>query len=184
MALDLPDRLEDGVVALRRLTEADVDAVVKAFRDEPSLHVTLGMPVAPTAASTRAGIAEEAAGRAAGTWVRWAIARARDDAFAGSLILRDIDPRHRRCELGIWTTGEARRQGAGLRALALAERVVFGHWGYERIWLRTAADNRAMRGLAKKAGFREEGVLRAHERENDGSRTDMVVFGLLAGDRM
>ena len=178
----LVDRVDDGVVALRRVVAADAAAFAAPFLEDRELAVRLGLARSWTEQSVIDGLAAEQAARDAEDWARWAIARSRDDAFAGAVILRDIDAQHRRAEVGIWLVPGARGEGAGVRALDLVARIVFGHLGFERIWLRTEASNAPMRALAARAGFREEGVLRAHERLPDGTRADLVVAGRLSSD--
>jgi ribosomal-protein-alanine N-acetyltransferase len=178
----LVDRVDDGVVALRRVEATDAAAFAAPFAEDRGLALRLGLARPWTEQSVIDGLAAEQAARDEESWARWAVARSRDDAFAGAVIVRDIDARHRRAEVGIWLVPAARGEGAGVRALELVARIVFGHLGFERLWLRTEASNAAMRTLAARAGFREEGVLRAHDRLPDGTRADLVVAGRLSTD--
>ena len=144
------------------------------------------MRVGRASPHTERSIAEETAvearARERGAWARFAIARARDDALGGALLIHDVSWRHRRAEVGLWVAPDGRRSGAGTRALELACRLVFGHLGFDRLQLYTEASNRPMRSLAARAGFREEGLLRAYEREQDGTRSDVVLAARLASD--
>lgn len=67
---------------------------------------------------------------------------------------------------------------------------LFRHQGFERLELRTAADNTASQQVAQKTGCISEGVLRnawiARTRTEDGGwadiRTDLIVWSLLPED--
>jgi RimJ/RimL family protein N-acetyltransferase len=54
--------------------------------------------------------------------------------------------------------------------------------GLIRLELITDVDNVASQGVAQKAGFQREGVLRSHLRHPDGHRRDSVMFSLLPGE--
>ena len=85
-----------------------------------------------------------------------------------------------------WARGEGYASEA---ALATAQ-WLFGDQKFERIELRTAADNTASQQVAQKIGCISEGVLRnaciAHVRTEDGTwtdvRTDFIVWSLLPED--
>ena len=161
-------------MALRPLREPDFAPFARAFVDDPGLHLRVGRAAPHTERSIAEETAVEDRARERGSWARFAIARARDDALGGALLLHDVNWRHRRAEVGLWVAPDGRGAGAGTRALALACRLVFGHLGFDRLQLYTEASNRAMRALAARAGFREEGVLRAYQRDPDGGRPDIV----------
>jgi RimJ/RimL family protein N-acetyltransferase len=180
--LAFPPRVDDGVVVLRPLREPDFAPFARAFADDPSLHRRVGRATPHTERSIAEETAAEVRARERGTWARFAIARARDDALGGALLLHDVSWRHRRAEVGLWVAPAGRGSGAGTRALALACRLVFGHLGFDRLQLFTETSNGAMRAVAARAGFREEGVLRAYQREPDGARADIVIAARLASD--
>src|SRR5262249_24124314 len=76
----------------------------------------------------------------------------------------------------------ARRRGFASRALGLVTRWAFDHLDIPRIELYIEPDNAASRGVARRCGFREEGVLRGRLRIGD-SRGDAVLYARLASDR-
>ncbi len=51
-----------------------------------------------------------------------------------------------------------------------------------RLQLHTDPENIASQRVAEKAGFTREGVLRAYNGRNDGTRADAVVYSLLPQD--
>ncbi|MEA2307699.1 MAG: hypothetical protein QOH43_4979 [Solirubrobacteraceae bacterium] len=169
-------------MALRPLREPDFAPFARAFADDPTLHLRVGRVKPHTERSIADETAAEGGARQRGAWARFAIARARDDALGGALLIHDVSWQHRRAEVGLWVAPDGRGSGAGTRALGLACRLVFGHLGFDRLQLYTEASNRPMRALAARAGFREEGLLRAYEREHDGGRSDIVLAARLASD--
>jgi RimJ/RimL family protein N-acetyltransferase len=84
--------------------------------------------------------------------------------------------------VGYWCAAHERRRGIATRALRLVCRYALDELGLARIELITDVDNVASQGVAQKAGFRREGVLRSHLRHPDGHRRDSVMFSLLPGE--
>jgi ribosomal-protein-alanine N-acetyltransferase len=107
----------------------------------------------------------------------WAVERPADSAFLGACDLSEIDPRHRRAEVGFVFAREAWGQGYGLEGM----RAVVDYaasLGLKRLWARTHAGNERSERLLKKLGFEAEGYLRGHI-QRDGERRDCKIFGLL-----
>jgi RimJ/RimL family protein N-acetyltransferase len=84
-------------------------------------------------------------------------------------------------EIGYWIAPEARGNGyAAETAHALAE-WAFG-LGAPRVHLWVDVDNAPSQAVARRAGFTQEGVVRAVLDRRDGSRADAVLFGRLPTD--
>ena len=77
---------------------------------------------------------------------------------------------------------QVRRRGFASRALRLVTRWAFDSLGIARVELYIALDNAGSRGVARRCGFREEGVLRGRFRIGD-ARGDAVLYARLATDR-
>jgi RimJ/RimL family protein N-acetyltransferase len=75
----------------------------------------------------------------------------------------------------------ARRRGFASRALQLAARWAFDCLGIARIELYIEVDNVASRGVARRCGFLEEGVLRGRLGIGN-ARRDAVLYARLAAD--
>jgi RimJ/RimL family protein N-acetyltransferase len=86
-------------------------------------------------------------------------------------------------EMSYWVFPPFRGRGYASRAVRLACEWTFAELGVERMELYVEPDNAASRSAALRAGFIEEGVLRARERFGD-ERRDMVVYSRLPSDRM
>ncbi|MDN5860961.1 MAG: GNAT family N-acetyltransferase [Pseudonocardia sp.] len=101
---------------------------------------------------------------------------------AGLIIYREeLDPDHRHAALDLALHPDFQRQGLGSDALRALARFLFAH-GHHRVVIDPAASNtRAVRSC-ERAGFRKVGVLRAYERDADGSWHDGVLMDLVADD--
>ncbi len=175
--IEIPERLSDGVVALRPLRDADVGAYAAAFAADPELGRLIGVETDPDEAAIRARVGDTS-GSDAGRHATLAIADAAADAFLGCLTLHTFDWTSRRCELGVWLATRARGRGAGTRAVSLALSWAFAELELLRVEMTTTPDNAAVPELARRLGFTREGLLRARNVER-GERVDIVWFGLL-----
>jgi RimJ/RimL family protein N-acetyltransferase len=86
-------------------------------------------------------------------------------------------------ELGVQLFADARGRGFGTDALRTLDRHLFEEDGFHRVQLSTDVDNAAMRRVADKAGFREEGTLRGYWSE-DGAIHDYVMYGRTLADHV
>jgi RimJ/RimL family protein N-acetyltransferase len=96
--------------------------------------------------------------------------------------LHRIDLDQRDAEIGYWTVPAARRRGVAARAVDTAVRWAFTELGVQRVQLFHAVENSASAGVARKAGFVQEGRLRQSHRYGDGRWHDELLWGRLADD--
>jgi RimJ/RimL family protein N-acetyltransferase len=174
----LPDRLEDGFVALRPMRVADAEPYSAAFREDPDLGRLLGVEADPDEASVRERIDRQAQGAAERSFVQLAIADPTTNAFWGELLVHSWHAQHRRAEVGFWVVPGERRRGIGSRAVGLALTWLFGELDLLRVEMTTTPENLGVPALARRLGFTQEGFLRARNVER-GQRVDLVWFGLL-----
>lgn len=169
--------LSDGVVLLDGYTMADVEAQVNGEDEEfarrfgwypdRSTPKTVGDHILQTGNDWREGAARRAFA------ARDAVTR---ELIGGcELRLQGDGLAH----MSWWTLAPYRRRGFAARAVRLATRYAFAHLGVERIEAYVESDNLGSRGVARSAGFAEEGILRKSNLIC-GERRDMVVYGLLA----
>jgi RimJ/RimL family protein N-acetyltransferase len=101
----------------------------------------------------------------------------------GSTRFGNAAPAHRRVEIGwTWLARLWQRSGANADAKYLMLRHAFETWGMARVELKTSTLNQQSRGAMKKLGAVEEGVLRRHMINEDGSPRDSVFYSILADE--
>jgi RimJ/RimL family protein N-acetyltransferase len=104
-----------------------------------------------------------------------------EGTLLGFAAIVDLDLRARQGEIGYAVVGEARGRGVAGRALRLVTDWAIEGLGLERVELRIDVENEPSIRVAKRAGYRREGVLRSLHFKED-SRADIAVYSLLAGD--
>ena len=95
----------------------------------------------------------------------------------GSIAMRVL--RFHAGHVGYWVVPDARRRGVASTALRLICRWAIEEVGMKRLELITDPENVASQGVAERAGFQREAVLRSNLEYRDGSRRDSVLFSLL-----
>ncbi len=109
------------------------------------------------------------------------IADLESNAPIGDTALWAIDSHNRLAHLGLSLLAEHRGHGYAGEAMRLLCRYAFEIRGLNRLQLETLADNAAMVGAARAAGFTQEGRLRGSAWVS-GQFRDEVIYGLLADD--
>lgn len=112
------------------------------------------------------------------TKVAWAIDAG--DRLDGAIGLNRADWANGKVEIGYWVAPWARRRGYAVESVRAAAAYAFSI-GFHRVELLAAVGNTASRGVAVRAGFTQEGVLREAGRLG-GGYTDMVLYAQLSGD--
>ena len=102
----------------------------------------------------------------------------------GNITLQQLDWVQRRGFIG-YLVGDREFTGKGIAPEACLMIMYYGFnkLNLDRIWTTVAADHSASMRVADKAGFVQEGVLRAHQMRN-GQRRDMHVVGALRDEWM
>ena len=114
------------------------------------------------------------------TSFRWMVEH--DGRIIGTVAARELSRFQGRVEIGYMLSSAYHGRGLGTRAVARVLERLFEAWPFlHRVWLTTAADNRASQGLARKLGFTLEGVMREHYLI-EGRRKDQQVWGLLRSE--
>ena len=104
----------------------------------------------------------------------------RDARVVGSTRLGNIDPAHRRVEIGwTWIAPSWQRTAVNTEAKYLMLRHAFEQWGCLRVELKTDALNQVSRRAILRLGAKEEGVLRKHMVTETGRVRDTVYFSIL-----
>lgn len=124
------------------------------------------------------------------TWLRqlagsnndvvWTVTR--DDTPIGIVLLKDIDWRRRRGNVGIGIGDvSAWGKGCGARAVTLCTRFAFQELGLEKIVASVFAENEGSRRMMEKAGYRQYGLAR-HDDFRHGRWHDMWLCECLRGE--
>lgn len=101
--------------------------------------------------------------------------------IAGLVGFNSIDKDNRRAEIGYWLAEPFIGQGIMTKATRAIIAYGFDTLDLNRIDLKAATTNHKSRGVAKRLGFKEEGVIRDAEWIHD-HYVDHVIYGLLKRD--
>ena len=119
----------------------------------------------------------------AGTALPFATVWRRTGEVIGSTRFASAVPSHRRVEIGwTWLGRQWQRTGANTEAKYLMLCHAFEVWGCLRVELKTSALNERSRTAILRLGATEEGVLRCHMINDDGSRRDSVYYSIIADE--
>ncbi|MFJ8200535.1 GNAT family N-acetyltransferase [Streptomyces sp. NPDC096152] len=177
-------------LVLRPLDEDDVPALAAMMNDEQVAAWT-DVPQPFTEDGARTWITEYApTERAEGRGLDLAVTEFLTQRLVGVVQLTKTSWHIRSTELSYIVAPWARGEGYASEAALATARWLFQDQKFERVELRTAADNTASQQVAQKIGCISEGVLRnaciAHVRTEDGGwtdvRTDFIVWSLLPED--
>jgi RimJ/RimL family protein N-acetyltransferase len=172
--------LTDGVVLVDRFTDADVGALWAGEDDGYVCRSHLPGPF------TRRDIANQIRQwqeqwHLGGSGRAFAIREAGSRRLVGGCVLEIRTDDGEMAELSYWVFPPYRRRGYATRSVELACRYAFHDLGVVRMDLYIAPTNSASLRVATKAGFRQEGRLRQHDRRL-GGRGNMVFFSRLRMD--
>lgn len=103
--------------------------------------------------------------------------------IVGSTRFANIEPTHKRVEIGWTWLGRAwQRTAINTEAKYLLLHHAFERWGCNRVELKTDALNERSRRAIQRIGATEEGVLRHHVVTSVGRIRDSVYYSVLAGE--
>ncbi|MFF4275597.1 GNAT family N-acetyltransferase [Streptomyces sp. NPDC001536] len=177
-------------LVLRALDEDDVPALAEMMNDE-QVGAWTDVPQPYTEDQARTWITECApTERESGRGLDLAVTEFLTQRLVGIVQLAKTNWHVRSTELSYVIAPWARGEGYASEAALATAQWLFTDQKFERVELRTAADNTASQQVAQKIGCISEGVLRnaciAHVRTEDGTwtdvRTDFIVWSLLPED--
>jgi RimJ/RimL family protein N-acetyltransferase len=177
-------------LVLRPFDEADVPALTDMMRDD-LVTAWSGAPHPYTEAHARDWVVAGApAVRARGRGVVFAIGEFLTQRLVGVCRIDHADWRVRSAQADYLVAPWARGEGYAAEAVLGAAQWLLEDQRFERLELRTAADNTAAQQVARKIGCLSEGVLRnaglARVQTAEGrwteQRTDLIVWSLLPED--
>ncbi len=177
-------------LVLRPFDEDDIQAFTEMMNDEQVMAWT-DVPQPFTEREARTWIAEYApTERTSGRGLDLAVTEFLTQRLVGVIQLTKTDWHVRATELSYVVAPWARGEGYASEAALATAQWLFREQKFERIELRTAADNTASQQVAQKIGCISEGVLRnaciARTRTAEDGwtevRTDFIVWSLLPED--
>ena len=114
-----------------------------------------------------------------GTAVPFATIDRASKRVVGSSRFANIAPEHKRAEIGwTWIARDFQRTYVNTEAKYLMLRLAFEEWKYLRVELKTSSRNARSRAAILRLGAVEEGTLRKHMINADGSSRDSVYFSI------
>ncbi|MEU5065825.1 GNAT family N-acetyltransferase [Streptomyces virginiae] len=177
-------------LVLRPFEEEDVTALTEMMNDE-NITAWTSVPHPYTRADAHAWATREShTERAEGRGIVFAVTEFLTQRLVGIVHLRNTNWRTRATEVGYVTAPWARGEGYASESVLAVAQWLFREQEFERLELRTAADNTASQQVAQKIGCISEGVLRnawtVRTQTTDGgwtdTRTDLIVWSLLPED--
>ncbi len=173
-----PVVLEGDVVRLEPLRLDHVEAL-SAVGLDPSLWALTTIRV-HTPAKMRAYVEDALTEQRAGASLPFATVERATGRVIGSTRFGNITPAHRRVEIGwTWIAPAWQRTAVNTEAKLLMMRHAFDTLGCRRVELKTSALNLRSRNAMLRIGAIEEGTLRQHMINSDGSNRDSVYFSVL-----
>ena len=173
-----PVTLEGPTIRLEPLEPRHLDGLCRVGLDPALWRLTVNR-VTDRAAMERY-LADAWAEQRTGTMLPFATVRRATGDVIGSTRFGNGSPAHRRVEIGwTWLGRTWQRTGANTEAKYLMLRHAFEVWHCLRVELKTSALNQQSRTAITRLGAREEGILRHHMINEDGSLRDSVYYSIL-----
>jgi N-acetyltransferase len=173
-----PVTLEGAVVRLEPLAAEHLEDLIAIGLDPELWRFTASRAATPDEMSVYVETA--LAERRSGASLPFVTVERATGRVVGSTRFGNISPEHRRCEIGwTWIARPWQRTAVNTEAKYLMLRHAFEEWGCVRVELKTSARNERSRRAILRIGAREEGTLRQHMINADGSRRDTVYFSII-----
>jgi RimJ/RimL family protein N-acetyltransferase len=173
-----PCTLSGRHVRLEPLAMAHADALWAVGNDPELWRFTITRVDSPEA--MRDYVATALAEQEAGIALPFVTLEAPTGRVIGSTRFHTISPQDRRVEIGwTWLGRSWQRTAANTEAKYLMLRHAFETWGCVRVELKTSRLNERSRAAIRRIGGVEEGILRRHRRNADGTWRDTVYYSIL-----
>jgi RimJ/RimL family protein N-acetyltransferase len=173
-----PCFLEGSLVRLEPLSLRHLDGLCAVGLDPEIWRLTIAQ--VDSRGAMERYVVQALAEQRAGTALPFATVLQTSGEVIGSTRFHSPAPAHRRVEIGWTWLGRAwQRTGANTEAKYLMLRHAFEHWGCMRVEFKTSTLNERSRAALRRIGAVEEGVLRRHMINEDGTVRDSVYFSIL-----
>ncbi|MFC5069850.1 GNAT family N-acetyltransferase [Flaviflagellibacter deserti] len=174
-ASDLPAAvpLEGQTIRLEPLDDSHIPGLTEAASDERIWGYSVRGDTATYLDTARKAMAD-------GEAVSFVVIEKATCRVLGMSRLFEIDATHKRLELGYtWYIPEVWGTRVNPEAKLLLLTHAFEDWGARRVQFKIHHANLRSQAAVKKLGAVQEGVLRAHMIQPDGSRRDSVVLSII-----
>ena len=181
VALPFPDPpLTDGACALRPWNRDDLPDLLAAAADPLVHRYRYSLP--GDGAAAHAWLAAVERDRLSGERLELAVTAAETPRAVGSASLWGFHRRNGAAMVSYWLAPGGRGRGLATGAVRLLAGWAFDVLEQQRLALQVEIENVTSQHVAERCGFRCEGRLRSHQQLRDGTRADVLVYGLLAGE--
>ena len=176
-----PVTLEGSVVRLEPLSLEHVEGLSAVGLDMSLWALTSIWVTSP--AEMREYVEQALAEQRAGTALPFATVERATGRVIGSTRFGNYVPAHKRIEIGwTWIAPAWQRTAVNTEAKLLMLTHAFETLGCKRVELKTSAKNMRSRNAMRRIGATEEGTLRQHMINPDGSSRDSVYFSIIDGE--
>jgi ribosomal-protein-serine acetyltransferase len=102
--------------------------------------------------------------------------------FLGGSGFHTPDWKTPKAEIGYFLLPPVRGRGIATDVVRMLVHYAFDHMAVNRVWATCDADNAGSGNVLRRAGFPEEGRMRAETRDHHGRLRDTLMFGLSSAD--
>ncbi|MFP5346083.1 MAG: GNAT family N-acetyltransferase [Actinomycetes bacterium] len=181
MAFAEPVTLTGDLVTLEPLSHEHHDGLVEAARDGELWN--LWYTSIPRPEGMSAEIDRRLSLQGAGSMLPFTARRADTGRTIGMTTYMNIDADNRRVEIGsTWNARSAQRTGTNAESKLLLLTHAFEHLQCIAVEFRTHWMNQQSRAAIARLGAKQDGVLRNHARDADGTLRDTVVFSIIQSE--
>lgn len=119
-------------------------------------------------------------------WKTWSLFdyglfSAKKNELMGNVGLHSLDWDAQRAEIGFWIGSKFEGKGYVTEAVEALEKACLGKF-FHRLEIRCDEENIRSAAIAKRLGYKQEGLLRENSRNNAGGFRNTLIFGKLASD--
>ncbi len=176
-----PITLNGRYATLEPLSLDHHDALVEAVRDGELWK--LWYTTVPSPEGMRAEIERRLALQQAGSMLPWTVRSLPSGKVVGMTSYMNIDAKYRRVEIGsTWYAKSAQRTALNTECKLMLLTYAFETLTCIAVEFRTGFFNHASRRAIERLGAKQDGILRNHMRNADGSLRDTVVFSIIASE--
>jgi N-acetyltransferase len=176
-----PVTLEGDHVALEPLDASHTQALARAAADGELWRLWYTSVPAPESTAEWVAAALEMRERLGA--MPFVVRAKADGGIVGCTRYFNVEPRHRRLEIGhTWYAKRVQRTAVNTETKLLLLGHAFEALRCIAVEFRTDWFNAASRRAIERLGAKQDGVLRSHQMRSDGSYRDTVVFSILEGE--